>query len=103
MVVKHITKFQPSHNVDKTLCAHWEASSVHSTPTHCCQCCVRQIHLHSQQDIGLVADLGFTVEPGVHALVTIGLSEVGTRRGKYAVKACELYDVVCSSNVMPMY
>lgn len=35
-----------------------------------------QIQLHSQNDVPAVADVGFSVAPGFHALVTIGYSEV---------------------------
>ena len=35
-----------------------------------------QVHLHSYNDIPLVSDLGFFVEPGKHSLVSVDYSRV---------------------------
>ena len=35
-----------------------------------------QVHLHSINDIPLVSDLGFFVEPGKHSLVSVDYSKV---------------------------
>jgi len=38
--------------------------------------CLCQVHLHSHEDIPLVSDLGFFVEPGKHSLVSVDYSRV---------------------------
>jgi len=43
--------------------------------------CYCQVHLHSQNDIPEVSDLGFAVEPGKYALVVVERSVVSKLNG----------------------
>ena len=38
------------------------------------------MYLHGQDDIALVSDLGFAVEPGKHALIKLGYTQASRRK-----------------------